>query len=264
MVRGRPQVRLGDAGQPCRHPAAEHLDAAAREHRVDALARCVGRKGVLASPRPYGPAVLEPPGQPPERPPPRYVVEVAGDDGVRGAHRVDMVEQEAGLGQPLLVPQAQVAAHHREPGPGDPHHRRGQPPPVQPGGERQEDVVGPLHRGAQGAEQQGSCRGGSAAEDHQVGRGGESGGGLAPAEEARGLLDAHQVGCAGPDDAGQCVGVVAQRADVVAEHPDDGRTVRLGAGLGQRHRRRDHAMHDTTDARRSPEGATGVGAVRGA
>ena len=39
VVGGRPQVGLGDPGQPGRHPAAEDLDALRGEDRVDALVR---------------------------------------------------------------------------------------------------------------------------------------------------------------------------------------------------------------------------------
>lgn len=66
MVGGRPQVRLGDPGQPGGDTAAEHLDPLRREDRVDAPSRVVRRVGVLLAPRPDRPAVLEPPGQPPE------------------------------------------------------------------------------------------------------------------------------------------------------------------------------------------------------
>ncbi|CAM5426783.1 hypothetical protein SBADM41S_00847 [Streptomyces badius] len=52
-----------------------------------------GRERQLAAPRGDGPAVLERPGQMPERLPRRYVVEVAARHGVLHAHRGEPLQQ---------------------------------------------------------------------------------------------------------------------------------------------------------------------------
>ena len=106
----------------------------------------------------------------------------------------------------------------------------------------------------------GAGRGRAPAEHHEVGLRGQPRRVLAPAEEPRGLLDEDQVGVAGPDHPGQRLLVVAQRADVVAEHPDHGRTVGLRTDLRQGGVGSMPATYAA--ARRSPKGHDGRSAKR--
>ncbi|SCE13957.1 hypothetical protein GA0115246_111334 [Streptomyces sp. SolWspMP-sol7th] len=214
-------------------PHPQHLDALAHEHRVDALVRVLGGGGELPAPGPYRPRVAQPPRHVPEGFPLGPLVEVAPDEDVRGSQPLRPFRQQPGLREPFVLRQTQVAAHDAEARGAEPHDGRREPAPVQPGGERQQDVLGALDGRAQRAEQRGPGGGRAAGEGDEPGGTGEAGKGLAPAEEARGLLDQDEVGIAGADDTAERGGVVAHRADVVAEDPYDGRAVLLGTGRGQ-------------------------------
>ena len=117
VVRGRPQVGLGDPGLAVRDPAAEDLDALGGEDRVDALVRVGGRRGVLARPRarwpssPGGPAAsrrkVRPSGRSFRSPPATACsTPIAGEP----------VQEQAALRVPLVLLQREMAAQHAEPG----------------------------------------------------------------------------------------------------------------------------------------------------
>ncbi|CAM5475987.1 hypothetical protein SPURM210S_01091 [Streptomyces purpurascens] len=233
MVRGRPQVCAGHPGVAGRHAAAQHLDALGREDRVDALVGVGGGPGVLAAPGRGGPAVGETVGQPAEGAAVRAFVQVTAGDRVLHAHPGEPVEEHAALLVALVLLQREMTAQDAEPGAGEPDDGGGEAAAVQAGGEGQEDVLRAFDRRPERAEDRRSRGCGAAGEDDEVGRAGQAGEFLAPAEETGGFLDEDQVGCAALDDTGQGVCVVAHRADVVAEDPDDCGTVGFCTRVGE-------------------------------
>lgn len=104
-------------------------------------------------------------------------------DGVPGAEAREAVEEHAALLVPLVLPQREVAAQDAEAGAPEADDRGGEAAAVLAGGEREQDVLGALDRGAQGAEEGGARRRGAAGEDDLAGGGREPCQFLAPAEE---------------------------------------------------------------------------------
>ena len=122
------------------------------------------RRGVLAAPRRDRPAVLElaPASRRKLRPAGRSLRSPAAI-AYGTSIAVEPVQQHPGL-RVALVASAGSDGSSSSPirAPADPYHRRGEAAPVQAGGERQQDVLGALHGGAQRAEQQRPGRGGAA------------------------------------------------------------------------------------------------------
>jgi len=115
--------------------------------------------GDLAAPRRGRVAVLELGGDPGEAWAVGRFVEVPAEDHLRLAHGGDPVQGEPGLVVPLGREEAEVGADDREPGTADPDHGGGEPPLVQPGGVRQQHILGALHIDAQRGHDHRSCGG---------------------------------------------------------------------------------------------------------
>ena len=217
--RAAPPARADDRspreGPSPRPPPAPPVrrSRAPRRPRRRARRRCAGAglrsRGVLAAPGRDGPAVLERAREPAEGAAAGPFVEVARRHGVLRAQRGQLLQEHPALRLPLVLLKAQVAAQHPEPGAAEAQHGRGEAPPVQPRRVRQQHVLGGLDRGPERAEDHRAGGGGAARHVHQPALAGEPRGVLAPAEETRGLLHAHDVGGARADDPGERSPVVA-------------------------------------------------------